>query len=140
MTATAEMTRDGQVTASGRVLRVIGPVVDVEFPPDAIPEIANALTVERTVGKETDTLTLEVAQHVGDNAVRTISMQATDGLVRGTPVTDTGAPITVPVGDVTKGHVFNVLGRPLDVDNVDVDVRWPIHRDPPPYDTLEPKT
>ncbi len=88
------------------------------------------------------TLTLEVAQHLGDNQVRAIAMQPTDGLVRGAPVTDTGASISVPVGDVTKGHVFNVLGKPLDVKESDLDIkeRWPIHRPSPAYDQLESKT
>jgi F-type H+-transporting ATPase subunit beta len=88
------------------------------------------------------TLTLEVAQHLGDNQIRAIAMQPTDGLVRGAPVTDTGASISVPVGDVTKGHVFNVLGKPLDVkeSSLDIKERWPIHRPSPPYDQLESKT
>jgi F-type H+-transporting ATPase subunit beta len=105
-----------------------------------MPEIYHALHVERTLAGETRTLTLEVAQHVGDNMVRAISMQPTDGLVRGQRVEDTGAPITVPVGDVTKGHVFNVLGDPLDVDKVDAEVRWPIHRPSPAFEALEPRT
>jgi F-type H+-transporting ATPase subunit beta len=94
----------------GRVARVIGPVVDIEFPADAMPSIFNALTVEVTLLGEQRKLTLEVAQHIGDNVVRAISMQPTDGMVRGSEVTDTGFPIMVPVGDVTKGHVFNTLG------------------------------
>src|SRR5687768_3431841 len=102
-------------TGTGRVVRVIGPVVDAEFPRDAMPEIYNALKVEVTLGDEAKTLTLEVAQHLGDNMVRAISMQPTDGLVRGAPVTDTGAGISVPVGDVTKGHVFNVIGDCLNL-------------------------
>src|SRR5690242_13709596 len=103
-------------TGTGRVARVIGPVVDVEFAPDEMPAIYNALHVDRTMGGETMTLTLEVAQHIGDNLIRAISMQPTDGLVRGAPVKDTGEAISVPVGDVTKGHVFNALGKPLDVE------------------------
>src|ERR687895_1872228 len=99
--------------ATGRVVRVIGPVVDAEFPADAMPEIYNALHVEVTLGEETKTLTMEVAQHLGDNLVRAISMQPTDGLVRGTEVRDTGEAITVPVGDGTKGHVFNTIGDVL---------------------------
>ena len=98
-------------TKSGRVARVIGPVVDVEFPADAMPEIYNALNVDVTMGGVTRTLTLEVAQHIGDNLVRAISMQPTDGLVRGVEVRDSGSAISVPVGDVTKGHVFNALGE-----------------------------
>ncbi len=124
----------------GRVARVIGPVVDVEFAPDQLPEIFNALHVDRTLGGQTTMLTLEVAQHIGDNMVRAVSMQPTDGLVRGSEVTDTGSPITVPVGDATKGHVFNTLGQPLDVPKVDADTYWPIHRSSPPYDQLESKT
>jgi len=124
----------------GRVVRVIGPVMDVEFAPDQLPEIHNALHVDRTLGEETATLTLEVAQHIGDNMIRAIAMQMTDGVVRGAEVTDTGSPIMVPVGDATKGHVFNTLGKPLDVESVDADTYWPIHRPSPPYDQLESKT
>jgi F-type H+-transporting ATPase subunit beta len=142
MTATVEEKPDAKEGGTGRVVRVIGPVVDVEFGPDEMPELHNALHVERTLSDETITLTLEVAQHIGDNMVRGISMQPTDGLVRGAPVKDTGAPISVPVGDVTLGHVFNVLGKPLDVaeDDLDIKVRWPIHRSAPPLDELEART
>src|SRR5262249_23702767 len=108
MTATAEHAA-GAAAASegtGRVARVIGPVVDVEFAADDMPDIYNALHVDVTIGGRTSTLTLEVAQHIGDNTIRAISMQPTDGMVRGAVVTDTGAAISVPVGDVTKGHVF----------------------------------
>ena len=126
--------------SKGRVVRVIGPVMDVEFAPDQLPEIHNALHVDRTLGDETATLTLEVAQHIGDNMIRAIAMQMTDGVVRGAEVTDTGSPIMVPVGDATKGHVFNTLGKPLDVESVDADTYWPIHRPSPPYDQLESKT
>jgi F-type H+-transporting ATPase subunit beta len=141
MTATLEERPDTDAGGTkGRVVRVIGPVVDVEFAPDQLPELHNALHVDRTLGEETATLTLEVAQHIGDNMIRAIAMQPTDGLVRGTDVVDTGSPITVPVGDATKGHVFNVLGRPLDVESVDADTYWPIHRPSPAYDQLESKT
>src|SRR6202167_3536628 len=128
--------------ANGRVVRVIGPVVDVEVPADAMPEIYFALHVDITYGGNTHTLTLEVEQHLGDNIVRAVSLEATDGLVRGAEVTNTGAPISVPVGDVTKGHVFNVLGEPLDVpaSSLNVTERWPIHRLAPPLDQLESKT
>src|SRR5215469_10640599 len=116
MTATAETTAGaGTPAATGRVARVIGPVVDVEFATEEMPEIYNALHVYVMLGAEPKRLTLEVAQHLGDDTVRAISMEPTDGLIRGAAVTDTGGPITVPVGDVTKGHVFNVLGEPLDV-------------------------
>jgi len=129
-------------TATGRVARIIGPVVDVEFPADAMPEIYNALHVDVTLGEETKTLTLEVAQHLGDNMVRAISMQPTDGLVRGATVVDTGAPISVPVGDVTKGHVWNALGETLDVptSSLEITERWSIHRKAPAFDQLESKT
>jgi F-type H+/Na+-transporting ATPase subunit beta len=145
MTTTAENTTTsdaGGGAGTGRVARVIGSVVDVEFGSEQMPEIYNALHVDVTVEGVTRTLTLEVEQHIGDNMVRTVSMQLTDGLVRGAEVIDTGGPITVPVGDVAKGHVFNLLGETLDVPTASLQVkeRWPIHRDPPPYDELEPKT
>jgi F-type H+/Na+-transporting ATPase subunit beta len=139
--ATGEGGRDGTGLV-GQVARVTGPVVDVEFGAEQMPDIYNALHVDVTLGEETKTLTLEVALHIGENMVRAISMQPTDGLVRGATVTDTGGPITVPVGDVTKGHVFNVLGETLDVATADLKVeeRWAIHRDAPPFDQLEPRT
>ncbi|HEX4089069.1 MAG TPA: F0F1 ATP synthase subunit beta, partial [Trebonia sp.] len=141
MTATVENAASTG-TANGRVARVIGPVVDVEFPAEAMPEIYFALTVDITYAGNTRTLTLEVEQHLGDNLVRAISLEATDGLIRGAEVVNTGAPISVPVGDVTKGHVFNVLGEPLDVPKASLDIteRWPIHRPAPPLDQLESKT
>ncbi len=128
---------------AGRIARVIGPVVDIEFPHDAIPEIYNALTTEISYGDKTTTLTLEVAQHLGDDLVRAIALKPTDGLVRGGLVHDTGAPISVPVGDVTKGKVFNVIGEVLNSEpgqKVEVTERWPIHRKPPSFDQLESKT
>jgi len=144
MTTTVENTAgSGEAAASvGRVARVIGPVVDVEFPADQMPEIYYALHTDVTIGDTTQTLTLEVEQHIGDNVVRAISMEPTDGLVRGAEVINTGAPIEVPVGDVTKGHVFNALGETLDVpiSSLHVTERWPIHREPPPLDQLEPRT
>ncbi len=137
-----ETASDGARTATGRVVRVIGPVVDVEFGRNAIPALFNALTVEIELGELSKKLTLEVSQHIGDDMVRTIALQPTDGLVRGAEVTNTGSPITVPVGDVTKGHVFNALGIPLDTteDKLDIQERWSIHREPPPFDELESKT
>ncbi|WP_314218883.1 F0F1 ATP synthase subunit beta [Streptomyces zaehneri] len=138
MTTTVET-----AVATGRVARVIGPVVDVEFPVDAMPEIYNALHVEvadPALAGEKKTLTLEVAQHLGDGLVRTISMQPTDGLVRQAPVTDTGTGITVPVGDFTKGKVFNTLGEVLNVDEKYTGERWSIHRKAPNFDELESKT
>ncbi len=128
-------------TSEGRILSITGPVIDVEFPPSGLPEIGFALTVERTVGGETDTITAEVSGHIGANTVRAICMKMTDGLVRGAKVTNTGAPITVPVGPATLGHVYNVLGEPVDGSDVPADVeRWPIHRQPPAFEDLEPKT
>jgi F-type H+-transporting ATPase subunit beta len=117
----------------------------VEFPVDAMPEIYNALHVDvADTGADsgTRTLTLEVAQHLGDGLVRAISMQPTDGLVRQAPVTDTGNGITVPVGDVTKGRVFNTLGQILNEPEAEAEVteRWPIHRKAPKFDDLESKT
>jgi F-type H+-transporting ATPase subunit beta len=138
MTTTVET-----AVATGRVARVIGPVVDVEFPVDAMPEIYNALHVEISDPAQAGakkTLTLEVAQHLGDGLVRTISMQPTDGLVRQAPVTDTGTGITVPVGDFTKGKVFNTLGEVLNVDEKYDGERWSIHRKAPNFDALESKT
>src|ERR1700710_2241474 len=142
MTATVEETQDQQEGGVGRIARVIGPVVDVEFSSEEMPEIFNALHVERTLGDETDTITLEVSQHIGDNMVRCVSLAPADGLVRGAEVINTGAPISVPVGDVTKGHVFNALGVPLDVEesSLDIKTRWGIHRQAPPFDELEAKT
>jgi len=144
MTATVEnpAADGGAAAGTGRVARVIGPVVDVEFATGEIPGIYNALHVDVTLEGVTRTLTLEVEQDIGDNVVRTVSMQPTDGLVRGTAVTDTGTGITVPVGDVTKGHVFNLLGESLDVPTASLDVkeRWAIHRHAPAFDQLEPRT
>src|SRR3954451_14886428 len=108
-------TTDGTATyTTGRVVRVTGPVVDVEFPRNALPDLYNALTVEVSFSALEKTLTLEAAQQLGDNLVRTISMRPTDGLVRGQEVPDLGRPISVPVGDQVKGHVFNALGECLD--------------------------
>ena len=123
--------------------RVTGPVVDVEFAADAMPEIYNALKVEVTLGDEERVLTLEVEQHIGDGIVRAISLQPTDGLVRGTKVTDTGGSIEVPVGDVTKGRVFNTIGECLNLEEgerLEVKERWGIHRKAPDFDQLEAKT
>src|SRR5918912_227205 len=137
----AKSSGDGK-RATGRVVRVIGPVVDVECPPDRLPGINSALTVDVTLGEDTTTITCEVAQHLGDNVVRTIALRPTDGMVRGAQVVNTGAPITVPVGDGVLGHVYDVLGQPLDTDPSDIHVteRWPINRDPPPFDELEARS
>src|SRR5215218_7656074 len=131
MTAAVEDT--ASATTTGRVVRVTGPVVDVEFPRNHVPPLYSALTVEVTFGDLAKKLTLEIAQHLGDNLVRTISMQPTDGLVRGQEVTDLGRPISVPVGDQVKGHVFNALGDCLDEPDLEItgDL-WGIHRSAPP--------
>jgi F-type H+-transporting ATPase subunit beta len=128
-------------TATGRVVRVIGPVVDVEFPRDSVPELFNALRVDVDLGDHRRTLTLEVAQHLGDDVVRTISMQPTDGMVRGVEVRNTGGPISVPVGSEVKGHVFNTLGDCLDEPGYGKDLEhWGIHRKAPAFDKLEGRT
>ena len=134
--------------AEGRVARVVGPVVDIEFPPDRIPPLYNALLVDVDLSGQGEdegsfTMTLEVAQHLGGNLVRAIALKPTDGLVRGAKVTDTGSAITVPVGDVTKGHVFNVTGDVLNLkegEALEIKERWPIHRQPPAFDQLEART
>ena len=143
MTATMTAASGGTGTRGvGRVVRVIGPVVDVEFAPDEMPDIYNALTIEIEVSGEKRSMTLEVALHVGDNVVRAIALKPTDGMRRGSAVHDTGAPISVPVGDVTKGRVWNVTGDCLseDASKFTVTERWPIHRDPPKFDELESQT
>ncbi|MGH2773981.1 MAG: F0F1 ATP synthase subunit beta [Actinomycetota bacterium] len=128
-------------TSEGRLLTVTGPVIEVEFPPDQLPEIDYALTVERTLGNETDTITAEVSQHVGESIVRAVCLKNIDGLVRGSTVTNTGAPISVPVGKSVLGHLYNVLGEAIDESSIPDDVeRWPIHRPPPKFEDLEPKT
>src|SRR6187397_1860583 len=128
--------------AHGRVARVIGPVVDVEFPPDGLPEIHTALRIDVALEGETTTITCEVAQHIGDSQVRTIALKPTDGMVRGSPVENSGSPISVPVGEGVLGHVYNVLGEPLDttMDQIHIADYWPIHRDSPPFVELEPKS
>jgi len=139
---TAQLNEQVTAGAIGRIARVTGPVVDVEFPADALPAIYNALTAELTLNGETKKITFETSQHLGEGLIRAVSLQATDGLVRGTAVTDTGAAISVPVGDGVKGHIFNVLGDALDVDNSEIQVteRWPIHRQPPKFSELEGST
>ena len=128
----------------GRIARVTGPVVDIEFPHDALPGIYNALETTVDLGEGSFKLTLEVAQHIGDDLVRAIALKPTDGLVRGQEVRDTGGPITVPVGDVTRGKVFNVTGDVLNDSMIhepyEITERWPIHRQPPAFDQLESKT
>ncbi len=144
MTATTDAPLQEQTSGGvGRLARIIGPVVDVEFPPGQMPALYNLLKTDVTIDGETKTINLEVAQDIGDNMVRAISLQPTDGLVRGAPVQDTGGPITVPVGDVTLGHVFNATGDVLDLpegETLEVTERWGIHRQAPAFDQLESKT
>jgi F-type H+/Na+-transporting ATPase subunit beta len=142
MTTLAEPTQtsEGRTLRDGRVVAIAGPVVDVEFPPDALPEINFAVEMDIELEGETTTVTAEVAQQIGDGRVRCVCLKPTDGLRRGTPVRNTGRGITVPVGDEVLGHVFNVIGEPLDVESIGrAEDRWDIHRDPPPFDALEPK-
>ncbi len=124
----------------GRVVAIAGPVIDVEFPPHALPEINTALEVDIELDGRTITVTSEVAQQIGDGRVRCICLKPTDGLVRGAPVRNLGHGLRVPVGDTVLGHVFNVLGQPLDTDSIgEAEDHWEIHRDAPAFDTLEPR-
>ena len=145
MTESAAVATEATAQVAGRIARVTGPVVDIEFPHDAIPAVYNALqtTIDFGDGQEPLKLVLEVAQHLGDNLVRAIALKPTDGLVRGQEVYDTGDSITVPVGDITKGKVFNVTGDVLNLpegETLEVSERWSIHRTPPAFDQLESKT
>jgi len=123
----------------GKIVQIMGAVVDVEFPANALPEIYSAIKV--TEPEHKIDLTLEVAQHLGNNTVRTVAMSSTDGLQRGMQATDTGAPITVPVGPVTLGRIFNVLGNPIDNGaEVHSDTNYPIHRPAPAFVDQDPST
>ncbi|MDX1447561.1 MAG: F0F1 ATP synthase subunit beta [Acidimicrobiia bacterium] len=125
---------------NGRIVKVAGPVVDAEFPPGALPEINFAVEIDIHLGGEKKTIIGEVAQHVGGNVVRIVAMAPTDGLTRGAEVRNTGAPIMVPVGDQALGHIFNVWGDSLDAPDQDFgDPRWPIHREPPAFEDVEPQ-
>ncbi len=121
--------------ASGKVVEVVGPVVDVEFPPEQMPEIFNALEITMP---DNSTLVAEVQQHLGNNWVRAVAMSSTDGLRRGTEARDTGGPISVPVGPAALGRIFNVLGQPVDGKGpVDTSTRYPIHRPAPSLEDQE---
>jgi len=125
--------------SAGKIVQVIGPVVDVEFDPGTLPAIYNALEVKGEQAKDifsySERLVLEVAQHLGEGRVRTIALSSTDGLVRGMEVVDTGAPITVPVGQATLGRIINVIGEPVDkMGPVDAKKHYPIHRPAPAFD------
>lgn len=123
---------------TGRIVQVVGPVIDVEFPPKSMPAILNALHIDGTTdeGKVKIHLTAEVMQHIGNNIVRAVAMSSTDGLVRGMEVVDTGASISVPVGPGVLGRIFNVLGETVDHDDTPVEAadHWPIHRPAPSFD------
>jgi len=128
--------------ATGKVIQITGPVLDVEFPPGELPAIYNALEIKRPRKSDStgadDTLVVEVQQHLGNNWVRAVAMSTTDGLARGLDAVDTGAPITVPVGAATLGRVFDVLGHPIDgKGEVKAEKSLPIHRDPPAFDQME---
>src|SRR3954469_2726442 len=146
MTMTAEPTSgaSSEQLKDGRIVAIVGPVVDVEFPPNALPELNTALTFTTDVEGTVTTITAEVAQHIGESRVRAIAMKPTDGLKRGAPVTNTGHGIQVPVGTGTLGHVFNVIGEPLDTNGEEVTEgiadHWDIHRPAPAFDTLDPQT
>ncbi|MBJ86990.1 MAG: F0F1 ATP synthase subunit beta [Acidimicrobiaceae bacterium] len=134
------VTESNTTLKEGRVVSIAGPVIDVEFPQDALPEINTALAFEVIVDGEPTTVMAEVAQQIGESRVRAVSLKPTDGLTRGTAVRNTGSGIEVPVGDVTLGHVWNVIGEPLDVDasTLEIDEKWEIHRPAPDFDSLEP--
>jgi F-type H+-transporting ATPase subunit beta len=146
MTATASQQSAAPLTDTtaniGRIVQVIGAVVDVEFEPEHLPEIYNALHVKDESGQVHIDLTLEVQQHIGQNQVRTVAMSSTDGLVRGLAVRDLGGPITVPVGNAALGRILNVTGQPVDGgEPIPASVeRWPIHRAKPLFTDLEAKT
>ncbi len=119
----------------GKVAQVIGPVVDVDFPPGQLPRILNALTVTNaSISNKPDNLVLEVAQHLGESTVRAVAMDSTDGLTRGMDVKDTGKPIMMPVGPECLGRILNVIGQPVDdAGPVNAKKHAPIHPDPPAY-------
>jgi F-type H+-transporting ATPase subunit beta len=137
------MEKSRMATNVGQVVQVIGPVIDVEFEPEHLPELYNALTIDDPGnGRPPVRLTAEVQQHIGRNQVRAVAMSTTDGVVRGMAVRDAGGPITVPVGEAALGRILNVIGEPVD-DGAPIPPateRWPIHRTPPDFVALEPKT
>lgn len=128
--------------SKGKVVQVIGPVVDIEFPVDQLPTIYNAVTIQGKAGGVDIDLTVEVMQHLGDNTTRCIAMSSTDGLMRGMEAVDTGAPISVPVGPGTLGRVFNILGNTVDKnpEPVKAEAKWPIHRPAPSFEEQETAT
>ena len=142
MTATDTSTDTGATLKDGRVVAIAGPVVDVEFPADAVPAINTALEMTVTVDGQDIPVRAEVAQQIGESRVRAICLRPTDGLTRGTPVRNLGSGLTMPVGDGVLGHVTNVIGEPLDVPELDaskIEDHWDIHRPAPDFDALEPR-
>ncbi len=122
----------------GKITQIIGAVLDVKFSPDHLPELYNAITITKDNGEK---ITVEVAQHLGDDIVRCIAMGSTDGLIRGTEALDTGAPISVPVGEKTLGRIFNVIGEVIDNKEVPkTEAKWPIHRQAPPFEEQSTET
>ncbi|MBQ9967263.1 MAG: F0F1 ATP synthase subunit beta, partial [Oscillospiraceae bacterium] len=121
----------------GTIVQVVGPVLDIRFPDGQLPELLNAIEIVYNGNK----LTVEVAQHIGDNVVRCIAMASTDGLTRGVEAVDTGKPITVPVGESCLGRIFNLLGEPVDEQPAPEGAeRWPIHRAAPSYEEQDSTT
>jgi F-type H+-transporting ATPase subunit beta len=142
MTVTDTSTDTGATLKDGRVVAIAGPVVDVEFPADAVPAINTALEMTVTVDGQDIPVRAEVAQQIGESRVRAICLRPTDGLTRGTPVRNLGSGLTMPVGDGVLGHVTNVIGEPLDVPELDaskIEDHWDIHRPAPDFDALEPR-
>ncbi|MGH9079466.1 MAG: F0F1 ATP synthase subunit beta [Acidimicrobiales bacterium] len=141
MTTTAPQPTKPETLPSGRVVAIAGPVIDVEFPPHALPEINFAVEVDVVLDGKKDLIVAEVAQQVGDGRVRCICLRPTDGLTRGAEVRNPGHGLRVPVGDAVLGHVFNVLGQPLDTDSIgEAEDLWEIHRPAPTFDSLEPRS
>ncbi|MEO5826364.1 MAG: F0F1 ATP synthase subunit beta [Gemmatimonadales bacterium] len=136
------MTATAPVKTSGTIVQVIGPVLDIEFTPGQLPELYNALVVEDATGPIPVRLVAEVQQHIGRNQVRAVAMSSTDGVTRGMLAVDTGAAVSVPVGDAALGRILNVLGEPIDGgEPISADTpRWAIHRAAPSFTDLEPKT
>ncbi|MBA2291241.1 MAG: F0F1 ATP synthase subunit beta [Gemmatimonadales bacterium] len=136
------MTATAPVSTSGTIVQVIGPVLDIEFTPGQLPELYNALVVEDSTGPVPVRLVAEVQQHIGRNQVRAVAMSSTDGVTRGMTAVDTGAAVSVPVGDAALGRILNVLGEPIDGgEPIPADTpRWAIHRAAPSFTDLEPKT
>jgi F-type H+-transporting ATPase subunit beta len=142
MTVTDTSTDTEATLKDGRVVAIAGPVVDVEFPPDAVPAINTALEMTVTVDGQDIAVRAEVAQQIGESRVRAICLRPTDGLTRGTPVRNLGSGLAMPVGDGVLGHVTNVIGEPLDVSELDasqIEAYWDIHREAPEFDALEPR-